>query len=517
MIRRSVLLVVMIAAGVQAWAATFDRQAFLAAVKERIKAEPRLMELRSANDPLLIVKSDSLTTEGWQKDLASITGLSLPSIGQNATFGVALAYVTSEELSIQLASPGSRSLIWLQGDGRGQNVSVVLNDGNFGTVLLRAVFDQRSCSIQPSDLTAWTRITPQFANSICKDLKQVVADARSEFKDQQLLASEKEAAGTAIQRAEDLLKQVPGYENSQAVETSIASLEASITSNDLSEIRSKEQALVSVSLDLEQIVATQHASDEALANARQAANRELTRTQTFLAEAKGYNKRDQVASAQQSLELALVGENAEEIQTKTRALEAADRELDQFIQAQRGPVHAEAHVPEARITRRLSEAFWNALMIALAVNWLYCFYRGFTNQIVLYFDKKDVFLSILGPVALLCSYWGFEDGSYMWGFVFLAAGAVASLYTIRSSMVHNGSVAIGCVVGVFKVTFSLLWLGLVVGQLGRGGDKNQSNSERERQQIFGFIVFLLLLWLMDKLINGPAVYAQRRETSFQPA
>ena len=77
--------------------------------------------------------------------------------------------------------------------------------------------------------------------------------------------------------------------------------------------------------------------------------------------------------------------------------------------------------------------------------------------------------------------------------------------------------AVGLIVGIFKVTFSFVWLGLVVGQLGRGSEKNQSYGERQRNQFYGFIMFVLLLILMGKLINGPAVVARRQEASFQPA
>jgi hypothetical protein len=72
-----------------------------------------------------------------------------------------------------------------------------------------------------------------------------------------------------------------------------------------------------------------------LANTREAANVELTRTQSLLAQAQGYSKQNQVASARKPLELALVGENLEDIQSKIQTLAAVNRDLDRYIQDQK--------------------------------------------------------------------------------------------------------------------------------------------------------------------------------------
>jgi hypothetical protein len=175
----------------------------------------------------------------------------------------------------------------------------------------------------------------EFANSLCRDLKRVLAEAKSEFKDQQLLASEKRTDRTAIQRIQDLLKQAIRYENESVVQASITSLQSALSGSDLSEIRAKSQRLTAAGRDLEQFIAAQRVKTEALANARQAANQELTRTQTLVSQAQGYGKQSQIASAQKPLELALDGENVEDIKTKTQALTEVNRDLNQYIQDQR--------------------------------------------------------------------------------------------------------------------------------------------------------------------------------------
>lgn len=338
MTRNAFRLAAFIICVAQTWAASFDRQMFLVAVGEKIKSEPYLMEPRSLSDTTLRIETNAAKTTGWQKDLMPIPVM-LPSSGSNASFGIALAYLASQELKLPFSSRSGDALVLLVGsDDANLSVSIDTRFSTFGNLLLQAVFDERQqCSLQ-YPVFRGTPAESQFANSICADLKQVVVQARTELKNHQLLISGKEAAQTAIRRAQDLLHQVSGYENAPVVEASIGSLTASIEGNDLNEIRSKEQALVNVSRELEQIVSTQHARADALADARQAANRELTKTQNLLKQANNYDKPNRIASAQRSLEQSLTGENADDIKLKTEILQTANQELDQFIRQQHTPI-----------------------------------------------------------------------------------------------------------------------------------------------------------------------------------
>jgi hypothetical protein len=179
--RRVFLVTALIVLNAQTWAADFDRRTFLAAVKDRIKAEPKLMTLGSVYDPILEINSYPIKTEGWQKDLMTIPGISLPSLGQNATFGVALAYLASQELGMPFSGRRTDALIILEGVDEA-HLSVVIHGGlnSFGNNLLPTVFDDKKrCSFQ-----GFFRYVPaetQFANSICNDLKRVVSEARSDF------------------------------------------------------------------------------------------------------------------------------------------------------------------------------------------------------------------------------------------------------------------------------------------------------------------------------------------------
>jgi hypothetical protein len=151
MIRRTGFLgTAFIALSPQTWAAEFDRPAFLAAVKERFKSETRLMNLGSVYDPILRIESYPAKTEGWQKDLIRIPGLSLPPIGDNATFGIALAHLASRELGIPFSSRRGDALVDLVGrDDAHLSVEIDTRLTSFGNILLQAVFDEKHpCTIQ---------------------------------------------------------------------------------------------------------------------------------------------------------------------------------------------------------------------------------------------------------------------------------------------------------------------------------------------------------------------------------
>ena len=156
------------------------------------------MDLRSPYDPILRVEPFTKKTTGWQKDLMTIPGMRLPLDGKRATFGVALAYLATQELGISLSSSrGDALLVVDDGTLYHRPASVTLQGifSNFAGTLLRSVFDEgNSCSIQ-SPVFRGTPSESRFANSICRDLKQALADAKTEFEDQQLLTSEKKPPG----------------------------------------------------------------------------------------------------------------------------------------------------------------------------------------------------------------------------------------------------------------------------------------------------------------------------------
>ena len=170
--------------------ADFNRQSFLVAIKDRIEAQPALMQPGSRSlRRIAVVKpvserfrqylSNEPPAEAWQRDLIAIPEV-LPN-GDKATFEIALAYLAS----VETGTPFGKLVRWEI------DPSNIIEDGRFLTFvreLLPTMFDDnRTCAFQGFYLNSPSEA--RFANSICTDLKQAVGDARRKYADARMLAA----------------------------------------------------------------------------------------------------------------------------------------------------------------------------------------------------------------------------------------------------------------------------------------------------------------------------------------
>ena len=308
----------------------FSRQTLLAAVKDRLKMQSDLMEAGPHFRPAWELDENRSAT--WQSNIVSIAGLPIPSNGGMVSFGIALAYLASQESTATFASRQGDGLIHLIGvDSSRLTISLDVRFRHFGQQLLRAMFSEtEQCPSQ--GFLNYSPSEVRFANSICTDLKQTVSDARREYANAQLLATEIRDAKTAIQRTRDMLIRAKHYGNAQALEAALNSLETALPGDDLKVIRAKVQALTTANQDLSRFMTLQMPKATALASARETANRELAKTQTLLGAAEGFNRVSQVESIKKPLESALAGEDSDEITIRTQSLVAINRDLDSYIQ-----------------------------------------------------------------------------------------------------------------------------------------------------------------------------------------
>ena len=323
MIRRTLILITALLGFIaQTWAADYNRQAFLAAVKERFKSEPALMELRSPYDSTLRIESFPTKTVGWQKDLISI-----PSLKQNVSFGVALAYLASQELGLPFSSRRGDGVVNVDAN---QSITFLNQVPTWGDALLRTVFDEKSSCAIDRNVFQNTSADLEFVNSLCRDLKQVLSDAKSDFNSRQLLTSEKEAARSAIQPQE-------------------------------------------------QIVGTQHSVDDNLADARSGANQELRKTEALLEQTKSDHGefgngwygidgegRKRIDATRQRLEGYLAAGNEGSIKALTSALKNDNERLELFIQQRTNTATAPAVAPR-KIDVFLRDDNWFSLGLFLIV------------------------------------------------------------------------------------------------------------------------------------------------------
>jgi hypothetical protein len=196
-----------------------------------------------------------------QSDIVSIPKLPNPWTDGKVSFGMALAYLASQETNVTFASRRGDGLVHLIGvDESHLSVSLDSRFRQFGQDFLRAVFNENA----QCDLQGFFRYTPvevQFGNSICRDLKQTVTDARHQYAANKILLTEKEASRTAMRRTRDLLAEARGYQDAPQIEASISSVEAALNTDDLDVIRARMQNLPNASHDLEQYIANQKAAE----------------------------------------------------------------------------------------------------------------------------------------------------------------------------------------------------------------------------------------------------------------
>ena len=142
---------------------------------------------------------------------------------------------------------------------------------------------------------------------------------------------------------------------------------------------------------------------------------------------------------------------------------------------------------------------------------------GMTNRVVIFADGIDLMWTVLvfgAPVI------GFVIGTTLVpeGGVFeneTAAvvvagiggviGLVGCLMTFILSIKHNG-LFLGAVIGIFKVMAALLAAVCAIGLLGKIFGKDAGSFSK---RMMAAIVFGILLWMIQKLINGDEVYIRR--------
>jgi hypothetical protein len=380
----------------------------------------------------------------------------------------------------------------------------------------------------------------------------------------------KETGANELTRTQRLLDQAPGYDSRGKITLAMSSLEDALTGKNTKEIQKRTDALIVVTRDLDLFVQTVSAAKrhaDELATVLYSAGEELTKTRRLMRDGPGYDAMSQVTAAQSSLELAIAGKKVEEIADKTQALVAVDSGLNHYIEIQNATAiqeaadrraaevqkaAAELSEPQVRPKPRIkmiapiekaqvntspqaqSQGLPEALalpvglplfdnhsgklrsivhglsiilLLLLGVDGYYCLYKGLHNQLVLYVDKTDVFVSILGPVLLFLSLILSYNTDNTIVALLAIIGVSCSVITIWSSIKYNKALPVGCSVAFFKMWFSFLWFPLMLVQLGRVITKRHNGSPRLGEAGHGLVLAFFNFNLIERLINGPAVYA----------
>jgi len=142
---------------------------------------------------------------------------------------------------------------------------------------------------------------------------------------------------------------------------------------------------------------------------------------------------------------------------------------------------------------------------------------GMTNRVVIFADGIDLMWTVLVFGAPVIGFMigttlvpeGREFENETAAVVVAGIGGLVGLggcvMTFISSIKHNG-LFLGTVIGIFKVMAALLAAVCVIGLLGKIFGKDAGSFSK---RMMAAVVFGILLWMIQKLINGDEVYIRR--------
>ncbi|HET8942622.1 MAG TPA: hypothetical protein VFN13_11620 [Rudaea sp.] len=169
------------------------------------------------------------------------------------------------------------------------------------------------------------------------------------------------------------------------------------------------------------------------------------------------------------------------------------------------------------------------ILLVILATYIFLFIGGVTNRFVVFFDKTDFFISamvFLSPLIGAMLAWFFEPHDYqdhdpptivmqLCTYAGYAGAALFAAWTIRLSILYNRNIALGSLIGAFKVITALLaFIVLIAYRPTSRADSFTGAINRQRELEVFFIVLAIVGWLASKLINGPRVY---RLKSWEPA
>ncbi len=152
----------------------------------------------------------------------------------------------------------------------------------------------------------------------------------------------------------------------------------------------------------------------------------------------------------------------------------------------------------------------SGIALAVVISFIGMLLVGMNNKIVIYFDKRDFYISLMPWVSLFIGLFiasWFETPFIQNSFLVISfiAAVLFSVWAVKLSVIYNQSTLLGVFVGIFKVLCSLLGIVLLIGTL----QKMFSKDSGLKDFIVGTILLGVFIWIGKKLINGEQVYRSK--------
>lgn len=144
------------------------------------------------------------------------------------------------------------------------------------------------------------------------------------------------------------------------------------------------------------------------------------------------------------------------------------------------------------------------------------FYAGAAKKVVIYYDYKDLLISIVALFTpfLLFSLWQEEsfESEFAKTFISWIATPLLGLLSIffiylnfKNGILHNRNIPTGIIIGIFKLTYVILAFTIIFAQFSGGKDRRRSFGD----VIVATLIVGLAVWITTVLVNGKEVYKQK--------
>lgn len=156
------------------------------------------------------------------------------------------------------------------------------------------------------------------------------------------------------------------------------------------------------------------------------------------------------------------------------------------------------------------------LGLAVIILFIGIFYAGAAKKVVIYYDTKDLFISVGALITPLMIYVFLQEEKIesetvkaIIYYVIAPTLGLLSLYLIylnfKNGIFHNKNLALGLVIGLFKLVYVVLAFAVILAQFSDAKDRRRSFGDI----IVATIFVGLAVWVTSVLVNGKEVYKQK--------
>jgi hypothetical protein len=153
---------------------------------------------------------------------------------------------------------------------------------------------------------------------------------------------------------------------------------------------------------------------------------------------------------------------------------------------------------------------------AIFILFIGIFYAGATKRVVIYYDTKDLFISVGALITPFIIYVLLQEeniesetAKVIIYWIIAPILGLISIYLLyrnfNNGILHNKNLVLGLVIGLFKLVYVVLAFAIILAQF---------SDAKDRRRSFGDIIVATLfvglaIWITSVLVNGKEVYKQK--------